>query len=77
MAAEHYSADSLVHFGHSCLSQVDKIPVFYVFEKYELDLNQVREELDKITEKMRNKELTETRIIIVYDVSYNYLYGKQ
>jgi diphthamide biosynthesis enzyme Dph1/Dph2-like protein len=59
------------------LSQVDKLPVLYVFEKYELDLNQVKEELDNITVKMNNKELLETKIAIVYDVSYHHLYGKK
>ena len=71
VAAEHYEADSLVHFGHSCLSLVTKLPVFYVFEKLPLDLDYVGSEIKTLTSNNSPDEL----LIIVYDVEYHYLYG--
>ncbi len=71
VAAEHYQADSIIHFGHSCLSLVDKLPVFLVFEKYPLDLNHVENEINKI-----QKELGNSKLIILYDVGYYYLYNE-
>lgn len=68
VAAEHYNADSLVHFGHSCLSLVDKLPVLWVFNKLPLDLEFVKSKIDEI-----NKQIE--KVIILYDVSYHYLYG--
>ncbi|XP_065192022.1 2-(3-amino-3-carboxypropyl)histidine synthase subunit 2-like [Sycon ciliatum] len=31
VAAEHVSADAIIHFGHSCLSSVRRLPVLYAF----------------------------------------------
>ena len=71
VAAEHYFADAIIHFGHSCLSVVDKMPVYYVFEKLPLDLESIQADLNNI--KASNQE---EKLIILYDVSYCYLYGK-
>jgi len=68
VAAEHYDADCIVHFGHSCLSLVDKIPVFYVMDKFPLDLDLVAKQVDLFS--------TSEKLIILYDVAYSYLYGK-
>ena len=70
MAAEHNNADAIVHYGHSCLSPVDKLPVYYVFEKFKLDLDQVAHQVIDVLGKIDRKNL-----IILYDVSYSYLYG--
>ena len=67
VAAEHYEADCIVHFGHSCLSLVDKIPVFYVTDKFPLDLELVAKEVDLLSSE---------KMIILYDVGYSYVYGK-
>ena len=64
VAAEHYDADAIIHYGHSCLSQVEKIPTLLVFDKNPLDLNKIFIEINKISKKL----------IILYDVSYHYLY---
>jgi len=69
VAAEHYEADCIVHFGHSCLSLVDKIPVFYVTDKFPIDLELVAKEVDLILS-------SEKLLIILYDVGYSYVYGK-
>jgi diphthamide biosynthesis protein 2 len=66
VAAQHYDADSMVHFGHSCLSPVDKLPVYYVFEKFSLDLDLFKTQLNK---------LEAGKTIVLYDESYHHLYG--
>jgi diphthamide biosynthesis protein 2 len=71
VAAEHYEADSLVHFGHSCLSLVDKIPVFYVFEKFPLDLNALEVEVNKLAAANKPGQ----KLVVLYDVEYAYLFG--
>ena len=71
VAAEHYECDSLVHFGHSCLSLVEKLPVFYVFEKFTLNLDLVETEVGKLI--VNNKP--NQKLVILYDVEYYYLYG--
>jgi diphthamide biosynthesis protein 2 len=68
VGAEHYEADSIVHYGHSCLSLVDKLPVYFVFEKLPLNLDLVELELNKILTEQQKK------VIILYDVEYTYLY---
>ncbi len=65
VAAEHYDADSILHFGHSCLSPVEKLPVFYVFEKLPLDIQQVHAEISGKPGKL----------IVLYDCAYAYLHG--
>ncbi len=42
VAAAHYSADFLVHFGPACLAPVDGLPVRYVFGKTPLDVQLFR-----------------------------------
>jgi diphthamide biosynthesis protein 2 len=42
VAAAHYSADFLVHFGAACLAPVDSLPVRYVFGKMPLDVQLFR-----------------------------------
>jgi len=71
VAAEHYQADSIVHFGHSCLSLIDKLPVLLVFEKYPLDLNLIENEISKI-----QAELGNSKMVVLYDVAYFYLYNE-
>ena len=70
MAAEHNNADAVVHYGHSCLSTVDKLPVYYVFDKFKLDLDHLAEQTNDLLAKIDNRSL-----ILLYDVSYTYLYG--
>lgn len=38
IAAAHIQADSVIHFGHACLSKVTRLPVLYVFNKYQIDV---------------------------------------
>ena len=72
VASEHYNADSIVHFGHSCLSYVDKLPIFYVFEKFSLNLDLVENEIKILLD---NKNENIEKLIVLYDVGFSYLYG--
>ncbi|KAJ2716551.1 Diphthamide biosynthesis protein 2 [Coemansia spiralis] len=38
VAAEHYSADIIVHYGRTCLSLTSRIPVLYAFGREPLDV---------------------------------------
>lgn len=73
VAAEHYQADSLVHYGPSCLSPVDKLPVLYVFEKFQLDLDLLVLKAQQIVKDNKSGQ----KLIILYDVEYQYLYGNR
>jgi diphthamide biosynthesis protein 2 len=59
-----------VHYGHTCLSKTNTIPVYYVFDKYSFDFEQVSAQLDDLAKKYNEN------IIILYDLSYYHLYGK-
>lgn len=76
VASEHYNADSLIHYGHSCLSLIEKLPVLYVFEKFEIDLDCLNKEIHEISRKIDSKDFDEKKILLFYDVSYNHLFGK-
>lgn len=39
MAASHFSADAIIHFGHACFSKVINYPVFYVFAHLPIDVS--------------------------------------
>jgi diphthamide biosynthesis enzyme Dph1/Dph2-like protein len=52
------------------LSPVEKLPVFYVFEKHPLDLDLVGSELKKLVLQDPSR-----KIIVLYDIEYFYLYG--
>ncbi|CAF0833419.1 unnamed protein product [Brachionus calyciflorus] len=66
VAAEHYEADCIIHYGHSCLSPVEKLPTLLIFDKSPLNLNSINQEIDKLKGKL----------IVFYDVSYQYLHSE-
>jgi diphthamide biosynthesis protein 2 len=70
VAAEHYSADSLIHYGHSCLSEVVKLPVYYVFEKANVEVSEVKREIQNLKSTLCEK------IVVIYDVCFFYLLSK-
>lgn len=76
VSAEHYNADSLIHYGHSCLNKTEKLPVLFIFEKYNLYIDLLKNELNKIIDKISINEYQEKKILIIYDVSYYHLHGK-
>lgn len=72
VAAQHYNADCLVHFGHSCLSHVERMAVFYAFDKLPLDLDRLADQLNTILTSSPNN-----KIVLLYDIAYFYLYGNK
>ena len=68
VAAEHINGDSIIHFGHSCLSVMAKLPVLYIFENYELDVKKLTVEFNQHFSKNEH-------VIVFYDVVYYHLYS--
>ena len=69
VASEHVNGDSIIHFGHACLSPVIEIPVFYIFPKENLNL-------DLFCRCLEDFKCDHQEIIIFYDDSYHHLYEK-
>lgn len=66
ITAEHISADAIIHFGHSCLSFTDRLPVLYVFCNMTFDVVCASKEFQKL---IPDKE---SFVVILYDTSYTY-----
>lgn len=67
IAAAHINADSIIHFGHACLSKISRLPVLYVFPKFANILNEFVECLQ------RNVPDTNEKLALFYDVGYSHL----
>lgn len=67
IAAEHISADVVVHYGRSCLSPTARLPVIYIFTQKLLDTGSV---ISSCVDTFRNRS---QKIIVTGDVSYHYL----
>ena len=66
VTAEHNSADCVIHYGRACLSQTQKLPVFYVFTRLPLDVSTCCEEISKLILD------AQTHLLFIYDVRYHY-----
>ncbi|KAJ2028803.1 Diphthamide biosynthesis protein 2 [Coemansia sp. RSA 2337] len=64
VAADHYSADLVVHYGRTCLSLSSRIPVYYVFGREPMDPAHCAE---LVAEKMSGRN-----ILVLCDVPYAY-----
>jgi diphthamide biosynthesis protein 2 len=64
VAAEHVSADVVVHYGRSCLSPPSRLPVIYVFTTRPLDVDAA---LAALTETYPDKE---TKLVLMADIPY-------
>lgn len=64
VAASHYAADVIIHYGQSCLSYPDKIPVINIFGKRYLDRSIL------IAKMKETFQCTDENILLVYDVQY-------
>lgn len=70
IAAEHVSADSIIHFGHSCLSLTQRLPVLYIFGEGSIDVP------DTVTAFKKIFPDVTSHIIIYYEVFYCYAVGQ-
>ena len=62
VAAQHFEADAIIHFGHSCLSQTESNSVLYIFGKSSFDAT------DFIMQV--KKTFSDEFILVFYDVCY-------
>jgi diphthamide biosynthesis protein 2 len=67
VAAEHFAADFIVHYGRTCLSPTRRLPVYYVFGKNALNV-------DSLLDQMKSSSVLtkDDSILIFYDVAYEY-----
>lgn len=70
IAAEHIHADSIIHFGHTCLSPSIRLPVFHVLPKKQINIEEL---INRFTSNFKNKS---ERILFFYDVVYAHKIGK-
>uniref|UniRef100_A0A8D9BDH5 2-(3-amino-3-carboxypropyl)histidine synthase subunit 2 n=1 Tax=Cacopsylla melanoneura TaxID=428564 RepID=A0A8D9BDH5_9HEMI len=62
VAASHVNADGIIHFGHSCLSTLSKLPVLYIFSKQHMNTEKF---LNAISHLDR-----QSQVIVLYDTCY-------
>ncbi|KAI8053998.1 putative diphthamide synthesis protein-domain-containing protein [Syncephalis plumigaleata] len=67
IAAQHIDADFIVHYGPSCLSATQRLPVMYVFGRGPIDTKACAIAFDKLY-----NEHCDDNIVIVSDVIYQY-----
>ncbi|PCH34780.1 diphthamide biosynthesis protein [Wolfiporia cocos MD-104 SS10] len=68
VAAQHVSADAMVHYGHACMSQTSRLPVIYVFGKRDLNIPDCVERLFKSLHNSSNPD--PHAIVLRHDVTY-------
>lgn len=69
VAASHFDANAIIHFGHACLSKVSGLPVHYVFPSFQLNPTAFADELKKTLSN------TAEDIAIFYSTGYFYQLG--
>ncbi|RHZ72159.1 hypothetical protein Glove_245g24 [Diversispora epigaea] len=67
VAAQHVNAECIIHYGRSCLSPTNRLPVLYIFGKQPIDLKNCLEIFDNFFGIDDNSQKI---IIILYDVVY-------
>ncbi|KAK3847394.1 MAG: diphthamide biosynthesis protein 2 [Linnemannia gamsii] len=63
VAAQHISADAIIHYGRSCQSPTSRLPVIYVFGKQPVDVQDCATVFDGFFAK-------DKKVILMYDVIY-------
>ncbi|KAF9133612.1 Diphthamide biosynthesis protein 2 [Mortierella sp. 14UC] len=65
VAAQHISADAIIHYGRSCQSPTSRLPVIYVFGKQPVDVQDCATVFDGFFAKDKAQ-----KVILMYDVIY-------
>lgn len=65
VAAEHVGADSVIHFGHTCLTPTRRLPVLQVFTVLEVDPSDL---VDRIQSELSPED---KEVLVFYDVQYH------
>lgn len=68
-AAQHIAADCIVHFGRTCLTPNNHLPVYYILPRQPLDLDRCANVIAKTF------GTSEEPILLLYDVAYHHLRG--
>ena len=63
VAANHYNADFIIHYGQTCLSYPEKTPVFFVFGQGKFDT-------ECFISTVKNAFSNDENILLFYDVQY-------
>lgn len=66
VAAEHVSADTVIHFGHSCLSVPSRLPVLFVFGRSPCGTEGLAEALQESLPD------TNARLVVLFDTQYDH-----
>ncbi|GAO52732.1 hypothetical protein G7K_6802-t1 [Saitoella complicata NRRL Y-17804] len=66
VAAEHISADAIVHYGRACLSPTSRLPVIYVFGRRPVDLDAAVKGFEEVLESK------DADVIAMSDVTYSH-----
>jgi len=69
VAAQHLNADSVIHFGHTCLTPAQSLPVLYIFTQRHIDVPQ-------FIQSIRGKFEETDNLLIIYDVEYTHICQK-
>ena len=64
VAAEHLGADGVIHFGRTCLTPTQRLPVLFVYTVLTLNVERLARELNA---KFEERE----RVHVFYDVRYH------
>ncbi len=62
VAAEHYKADAIIHFGRACLSPTRRLPVLHVFGQQPIDVGHCVAEMLKLLEDHTRRLLLITAV---------------
>jgi len=66
VAAEHVGADSVIHFGHTCLTPTQRLPVLYVFTVLPIDAQDL---LQRIGAEFKS----DSKVLVFYDVQFHHV----
>lgn len=64
VAAEHVGADCIVHYGSACLSPSQRLPLMYIFERKQLNLEKCVSSFKDLYPDRQS------HVIVLYDVNY-------
>ena len=67
VAASHVAADSIIHFGQSCMSSTHRLPVLFVFGREEFEVDELMVKMKAMCGDEGNN-----KVVLFYDVSYHH-----
>ncbi|XP_059165981.1 2-(3-amino-3-carboxypropyl)histidine synthase subunit 2-like [Physella acuta] len=64
VGALHYKADCVIHYDHACLSPTQRLPVYYVYGKSSIDVDNC---INQINETCTDRTM---KVVLVFDTEY-------